>query len=68
MPTYSSAYYNSAALIGGGMGKRRKRRGVSSSGMSGRDLIRNSVPVAKGSAAAKAKMAALRAMRRKKRR
>lgn len=75
MPIYSPAYYNAAALLGGGSSgkKRRKHRKTrkgavtSTGGMSGKDLIKHSVPVVKGSAAAKAKMAALRAMRKKRR-
>lgn len=68
MPIYSPSYYNSAALLGGARIRRNRRRRVPTgiSSMSGVALVRNSVPVKKGSAAAKAKMAALRAMRKKK--
>lgn len=68
MPIYSPSYYNSAALLGGGRIRRGRRRPMPSraSSMSGVALVRNSVPVRKGSPEAKAKMAALRAMRRNK--
>ena len=54
MPLYADGYYNAAALLGGAH--------------PGMTLVRNATKVRKGSAAAKAKMAALRALRGKKRR
>lgn len=67
MPVYSSQFYNSAALLGGGKIRRKKSK-RSRGGYSAADMIHNAIPVKKGSPEAKAKMAALRAMRRRKRR
>ena len=70
MPLYSPFYYNDRALIGGARIRRRsaKRGGVSSSLLSGMQMVRRNTPVRKGSAAAKAKMAALRRLRGQRRR
>lgn len=66
-------YYNSAALLGMGRIKKRKsksrksksKEGISTTTLSGMELVRKNVPVRKGSAAAKAKMAALRKLKKK---